>query len=46
MERSGAGEVEEVGHAGGAEERDETNAGVKARRLGLERVGVLSSAAM
>ena len=30
-----AGEVEEAGHAGGAEEeRDETDAGVKARRVG------------
>ena len=33
--RSGAGEVEEAGHAGSAEEeRDGTDAGVKARRVG------------
>jgi len=35
LERSEAGEVEEAGHAGGAkEERDGTDAGVKARRVG------------
>ena len=35
LERSGAGEIEEAGHAGGVEEeRDGTDAGVKARRVG------------
>ena len=35
LERSGAGEIEEAGHAGGPEEeRDGTDAGAKARRVG------------
>lgn len=47
LERNGAREVEEASHAGGAEEeRDGTDAGVKARRVGSGGVGVLSSVVM